>query len=273
MQKNFNSVKKLENFLQQKSSMKVLLIGESCIDEYRYGSCDRLSPEAPVHIFSFNKIDIKKGMAANVLQNLNSFNLDVDFLSNDSNKIIKRRFVDEKTKHQLLREDIDGDISPAEIFKQLDYDFIVISDYNKGFISDELIGYIVNHYRGNIFVDTKRKNFSLYENCFIKINKNELSKDFISPKDSKIIITDGENGSFFEDQHYPAKKVDVFDVVGAGDVFIACLSLCYQITNDMHFSILFSNKMASESVKHSGIYKVTKLDIHKVINEILNQDK
>jgi D-beta-D-heptose 7-phosphate kinase/D-beta-D-heptose 1-phosphate adenosyltransferase len=248
--------------------MKVLLIGESCIDEYRYGSCNRLSPEAPVPIFSFSKIDIKRGMAANVLQNLNAFDLNVDFLSNDSNKIIKRRFVDEKTKHQLLREDIDGDISPAEIFKQLDYDFIVISDYDKGFISNELIKYVVNHYRGNIFVDTKRKNISYYENCFIKINKNELSENFIPPKDSKIIVTDGENGSFFENKHYPAEKVDVFDVVGAGDVFIACLSLCYQITDDINFSILFSNKMASESVKHSGIYKITKSDINKVINEI-----
>jgi D-beta-D-heptose 7-phosphate kinase/D-beta-D-heptose 1-phosphate adenosyltransferase len=256
------------DFLVQKSSLKILLIGESCLDEYRYGVCKRLSPEAPIPVFSFNSVTSKVGMAANVLQNLHSFNLNVDFLSNDYNKIIKRRFIDEKSKHQLLREDIEEYILPLDIKEDLDYDFIIISDYDKGLISDEFISNIVNKYDGNIFVDTKRKNISFYENCFIKINKNELFENFLFPKNSKIIITDGENGSIYNENKYPAPKVNVFDVVGAGDVFIACFSVSYYITKDIDFSIIFANKMASESVKHIGIYKINQQDIYGVINEI-----
>ena len=40
---------------QQPTSLRVLLIGESCIDEYHYGECRRLSPEAPVPVLDYTK--------------------------------------------------------------------------------------------------------------------------------------------------------------------------------------------------------------------------
>jgi D-beta-D-heptose 7-phosphate kinase/D-beta-D-heptose 1-phosphate adenosyltransferase len=248
--------------------MKVLLIGESSLDEYRYGYCKRLSPEAPVPIMTFDRLESKVGMAANVYKNIKIFNIDIDFLSNDCNKIVKRRFIDEKSKCQLLREDVEENLTPLNFQKNFNYDFIIISDYDKGLINNSFIENIINNYKGNIFVDTKRKDISVYKNCFIKINKNEFINMNLNPENSKIIITDGDNGSYYEGKNYPAPKVDVFDVTGAGDVFIACFSISYQVTKDMDFSIIFANNMASESVKHSGIYTINKNDIDKVINEI-----
>jgi D-beta-D-heptose 7-phosphate kinase/D-beta-D-heptose 1-phosphate adenosyltransferase len=50
--------------------LKVILIGDRCVDEYHYGEITRLSPEAPVPIFVPKRIESKNGMAANVEENL-----------------------------------------------------------------------------------------------------------------------------------------------------------------------------------------------------------
>ena len=50
--------------------MKVLLLGDSCEDEYIYGNCDRLSPEAPIPVFNPSKTITNQGMAGNVVENL-----------------------------------------------------------------------------------------------------------------------------------------------------------------------------------------------------------
>ena len=39
----------------QRDSFNVLLIGDSCIDEYKIGSIDRLSPEAPVPVIKITE--------------------------------------------------------------------------------------------------------------------------------------------------------------------------------------------------------------------------
>jgi len=55
---------------QQLKSFKILLIGDNCLDVYRYGSVDRISPEAPVPVFKFSHEETKPGMAGNVARNL-----------------------------------------------------------------------------------------------------------------------------------------------------------------------------------------------------------
>ena len=84
-------------------------------------------------------------MASNVKQNLESFGCFVDFITNDSNNLIKRRFVDLKTNQQLLREDIGMKLEPIS-FSTLEkqYDMVVISDYDKGFLDFKTINYISN---------------------------------------------------------------------------------------------------------------------------------
>lgn len=46
--------------------MKALVIGDTCIDEYRYGFITRINPEAPVPLLDIVKVETKKGMAYNV---------------------------------------------------------------------------------------------------------------------------------------------------------------------------------------------------------------
>jgi len=84
--------------------MKVLLIGDSCIDKYVYGNAKRLSPEAPVPVLDYIRTDSTEGMAFNVFHNLDAFGIETHLLTNDE-EIIKTRYIDEHTNAMLLRVD------------------------------------------------------------------------------------------------------------------------------------------------------------------------
>ena len=64
--------------MQLAKQYKVLLIGDNCTDEWVYGECDRLSPEAPVPVLVRDGIDTAPGMAGNVKQNLESLGITVN---------------------------------------------------------------------------------------------------------------------------------------------------------------------------------------------------
>ena len=144
--------------IQQPKQFNVLLIGDSCIDEYCYGLVERLSPESPVPVLKFLKTTSNPGMAANVKQNLIAFGLDVDFITN-SERITKTRYIEIKSGHHMLRVDNDIELLPWSghlPFSLNEYDAIVISDYNKGFLTYETIEKICNDFVGPIFIDTKK---------------------------------------------------------------------------------------------------------------------
>ena len=128
--------------------MKVLVIGDSCIDKFIYGECNRICPEAPVPVFNPVKSTTNGGMAKNVFNNLKQLapNWDLDLITNSS-LITKTRLVDIKTNQMLLRID---DNDKSERFNDLSsldhYDAVIISDYNKGFLSKEDIQFLVDKY-------------------------------------------------------------------------------------------------------------------------------
>ena len=226
MQKISNSSKE-STVIPQQRSWSILLIGETSKDVYEYGNCERLSPEAPIPIFKQMHTSIHFGMGENVYKNLLSFGCKCFFVTNNPDQIIKRRFLDEKSMYQLMRQDIEEQVSldSTDFLTKLDlYDAIVVSDYNKGLLNDELIKNICENFKGPIFVDSKRKDLTIYKKVILKINENEANIAKIN-KDCKLIITCGKKGATYNNLNYPAPKVNVYDVTGAGDVFLA--SLCY----------------------------------------------
>lgn len=247
--------------LQQKP-YKILLIGDSCVDKYVYGEVKRLNPEAPVPILDYKRTEISDGMCLNVYNNLLSFGLDVHLITNKE-KIVKTRYIDEKTNQQILRVDVEDDISPLkdEISTE-NYDCIVISDYNKGFITSSKMFDIVKKASCPVFIDTK-KTILPYSNCFIKINDVEYNKLEKSCKNnSNLIITHGERGSEYMGVLYPAEKVNVYDVVGAGDTFLSALVYFYLKLGMIEYAIPFANKSAAIAVQHHGTYVLTGEDIN-----------
>jgi D-beta-D-heptose 7-phosphate kinase/D-beta-D-heptose 1-phosphate adenosyltransferase len=70
--------------------MKILVIGDSCKDVFIYGTANRLCPEAPVPVFIPKRKTETGGMAANVYENIESLNVEVDLITN-SEPITKTR--------------------------------------------------------------------------------------------------------------------------------------------------------------------------------------
>ena len=244
--------------------MKVLLIGDSCEDRYFYGEAKRLNPEAPVPILEYKRGVTSKGMVWNVRENLMSFGVEV-YTSTHPEQIIKTRFIDEKSNQQILRSDEEPEIQPLS-FEFPDewkstYDALVISDYDKGFITQEKLFELSNWFQGPVFIDTKKT--CIPGNAFIKVNESEFKKitHFIP---DNMIITKGGEGTEYQGKLYPAEKVNVFDVVGAGDTFLAALTYGYLKYGRIDRAIPLANKAAAVAVSHRGTYVLTEEDVQKL---------
>ena len=144
------------------------------------------------------------------------------------------------------------------IAKQLDFqnEIIVISDYNKGFLTEDLIQQVCEKHE-NVFLDTKRILGNWAEKAaFIKINDYEYKNSephLTENLRNKIIHTMGSRGCEFRGQLFPVEPREVRDTSGAGDSFMAALVLKYFETKDIESSIIYANQMASEVVQHRGV--------------------
>lgn len=255
----------LEN-TQRQTKYKVLLIGDSCIDEYYYGTCDRLNPEAPVPVLKITRWMQNFGMAANVKSNFEAFNCAVDFKTG-GNKSIKRRYIDDRSKQHIVRVDEDKKSPPFNPYlKSLtynQYDAVVISDYDKGFITYDNVRAIREQYQGPIFIDSKKQDLAKFEGCFVKINETEFKQRMSECTD--LIVTLGSQGAQYRGQIYPTRSAEVIDVCGAGDTFLASLTFEFLRSKDIEKSIRFANQCASISVEHRGVYSLTKTDLDTII--------
>ena len=247
--------------MPQQKPYRILLIGDSCVDEYVYGTCERLNPEAPVPILKFHRKESKNGMAWNVRDNLQAFGMEVYMLTNKE-KIYKTRYIDEKYNHQILRVDIEDSLSPMEYeIPNQKYDALVISDYDKGFVTQQKLFELVSSSRIPVFVDSK-KTILPESNCFIKINDNELK--LLKSKHDNLIVTRGSGGAEYDGVTYPGEKVSVFDVCGAGDTFLSALVYFYLEYGTIERAIPYANKAAAIAVQNFGTYVLTGDDIDEI---------
>jgi len=237
---------------------KILVIGESCLDVFYYCDALRLAPDIPVPVLNVKYKNENGGMAMNVFNNIKSLTDQVDIITNVNWKDIKKsRYVDEVTNHTFFRVDEEKEYSKFDIKSiSCDYDIIVISDYNKGYLTDSDIENICSIHP-TVFLDTKRKLNSWSEKAkYIKINEVEYKnseENITSVYDNKIIRTLGSNGCEFNGKLFSVNKSEVKDSSGAGDSFLAALVVKYAATKNIESSINFANKCASETVKHRGV--------------------
>lgn len=242
--------------------MKILVIGDNCIDIFRYGKVNRLAPEAPVPVIIPQSETSNPGMAGNVVRNIEALGHKVDFITNE-NEIKKIRYVCSKYNHLLLRVD-EGDkcnLIHPNVLKNIkwdEYDAVVISDYCKGFLSENDIRFISEQHPLT-FLDSKKLLGNWAHNIsFIKINFHEyennqhiLSADNILL--SKTIVTRGKYGCVFQGTNYPTQEVSVKDVSGAGDTFLSGLVVEYVRTKDINSAIEFAQQCTTIVVQKSGV--------------------
>ncbi len=217
-----------------------------------YGTIDRLSPEAPVPVFVPKHEENRRGMAGNVEENLKALGCDVTLLTLEGGT--KTRFIDERSNQHIMRLDQDASGGPIKLVDRIPliYDAVVVSDYNKGCISYELVEQILQQFNSPVFIDTKKTDLARFEGAFVKINSLEHSLAKTLP--TNVIVTLGKYGTRYNHETYPAPVVEVADVCGAGDTFLAALVYRYLQTNSMPEAIVFANRAAAITVKHIGVY-------------------
>tara|TARA_B100000795_G_C22789318_1_gene436129 strand:+ start:952 stop:2373 length:1422 start_codon:yes stop_codon:yes gene_type:complete len=195
---------------------KILVIGDLMIDHYLWGSCNRISPEAPVQIVNIDSESIVLGGAGNVINNLNALGADVAVMSvigecetsvelkellkaiSVSTKYLiiqKDRITSKKsriiaTQQQVVRYDRESvdEINPKseasiiERFKEIiiNFDLVLLSDYGKGVLTfnltKELIS-IANQSNKKVLVDPKGLDYSKYTGAYLLTpNKKEASE-------------------------------------------------------------------------------------------------
>ena len=235
--------------------LKIVLIGDNCIDEYEYGTVDRLSPEAPVPVFQKQYLITKPGMAANVQANLEALGCQVTAYLGIAS--VKTRLIDLRSNQHIVRIDRDRESEPL-IIANLDlseYDAVVISDYNKGFVTYELVEQLIRMTSIPVFIDTKKIDLARFEGAVVKINslEHDLAKTF----PTELIVTMGKQGALYKGQQYPADIIDVVDVCGAGDTFLAALVYGYITQGQMSTAIEFAIQASAVTVQHTGVYVPT----------------
>ena len=245
--------------------MRVLVIGESCNDVYVYGAVSRLAPEAPVPVLQPSNQKSVGGMSINVLQNLKSLGVDVSIITNDNwSSITKTRYIDWKTNQMILRVD-SNDQSYGRMQVPHDdwekYDAVIISDYDKGFVTEEDIELITNKHRV-VLLDTKKVLGNWAQNAkYIKINNIEYSNTqhtITSQLEQRLIVTLGSEGCKHLSKTYPVPLVGVKDACGAGDTFIAALAFKFVQTENIEYAIDFANRCATQVIQKRGTSTIDK---------------
>lgn len=190
----------------------VLVIGDLMIDHYLWGSCDRISPEAPVQVIDVKKETTVLGGAGNVISNLVSLGAKVNVMSvvgNDDTATQLKHMLDEQgaksflieqkgrktskksrimaSHSQVVRYDHESknDISfdsVKKLYSKLQekinaYDIILLSDYGKGVLTNDFTKKIIEYANKNdvkVIVDPKGKDYSKYSGAYLLTpNKKE----------------------------------------------------------------------------------------------------
>jgi len=307
-------------------SPKILVIGDIMIDKYLWGKTERISPEAPVQVVNINSKSKVLGGAGNVVNNLKSLGSNVDIVSiigdcENSNEL-KKLFTDIKvsTKYlftqknritsvksrivssnqQVVRYDyestdeisIENQKKILNIFEKiiLNYEIILLSDYGKGVLSQNLTQSLIKlakKYNKKVLIDPKSLNYSKYSGAYLLTpNKKEASEatkiDINSESSLKraikklksdylldiSLITLSENGiALYDDKLriYPTSSQEVFDVTGAGDTVLASIGFALACKFDIDSAIKFANHAAGVVVKKIGSATTT-------INEIIEYE-
>jgi D-glycero-beta-D-manno-heptose-7-phosphate kinase len=220
-----------------------------------------LCPDAPVPVFIPEFRKENKGMAGNVYENLLSLHVNAELLTNEGS-VEKTRYVEQNTNHMIVRID-----SGEEKIKRIPnlytvefekYDAVVNSDYDKGFLTYEDIEFISTQHP-LVFMDTKKILGDWAQKVsFIKINEieHERTRHALINKtwaEQSLIITRGSGGCFYRGEIFPVSKVEIKDLSGAGDTFLAAMVAKYLETTNIRTSLRFANECATIVVQQKGV--------------------
>lgn len=196
-----------------------------------------------------------------------------------SKTITKRRILSKD--HYITRIDYEEPLHPISNTFNQDFDIAIFSDYDKGSLSNPRE--LIENMEGRIVLVDPKKTFDNYRGAYlVKPNEKEF-REFVYNYSTReelidkarealirnniqnILVTLGENGMILINREnsitFPAKKVDVYDVTGAGDVVIATIAYGLSQKKSLQESISLSVITSSIAVSNSGTYVIKKSDL------------
>lgn len=301
---------------------KILVIWDVMLDVFSYGDVKRLNPESPAPLLNITNEEYKLWWSANVAANIANLNDGVDmiWIVWDDNygklfqqmcgvydvtshliigsypTIVKQRFIENTYEQQLLRVDHEDIYKKTPEYNKQIIDFIediqpkyiVISDYNKWLINDDLAKDVMSFAQKNdikILADIKPLNAKLFtwayllkpnfkEFCEIVGQKIDNTEDqivkrwslFVKEMWANLVVTrwskwailmrtDGSSLSI------PTEAQQIFDVTGAGDAFIATIAWASASGYDLPTAIVFGNKASGIVIGKVGTAIITKKEL------------
>ena len=290
--------------------VNILVVGDIMLDKYILGTVERISPEAPVPIVNVTSTYEQLGGCGNVAKNISALgckvsclasvgddvygNMIIDrlkqnniesFITKDSKlTTVKERIVAGERQTQMLRVDWEyiSLINPKFLIdniyniRERKFDYIVISDYAKGFITYQLVQ-TLKMLNIPIIADPKPRNISFYSDIFmITPNKNEFDDLHMSTEYARYtLVTLGKNGmDLFEDgkqtaDHIDSVPVEVFNVSGAGDTVVAVVASSLAQGMSPLFSAKLANYCAGYVITKPGTSAITKNKYIEFYNHLL----
>lgn len=306
------------------SQANIVIVGDLMLDRYWSGSTARISPEAPVPVVNVNDTEDRPGGAANVAinaatlgakvtllglcgeddnantlkQRLSSFGVDCQFTSVAGMDTITKLRVMSRNQ-QLIRMDFEksfAEVDKTPLLEQFtaciqNADLVVLSDYNKGCLSDtpSLIR-VANGANVPVLVDPKGTDFTKYtgatlitpnlaELCAVKgtssseaqlvKSANELRIELsleallLTRSEQGMTLFEGDNNEF----HLPAKAKEVYDVTGAGDTVVSTLAVAMAVGLSKQDACVLANIAASVVVGKLGTSTVTTTELAIAISQ------
>ena len=301
--------------LDKLASVRVLCIGDVMLDRFVYGAVDRVSPEAPIPVLRIEREAEMLGGAGNVVRNIAALGGQATLIAvvgdDDAGRAVARLIGEQpgidaslvtvagrattlKLRYvagnqQLLRADheqispLDKDATQrlcAAIEGEVaDADIVILSDYAKGVLSDEVIKCAVRaaeRAKARVIADPKSIDFRRYNLVNVLTpNAKELAAatgmtvgDDASAEAAAwrameianadaILVTRSERGMTIVHkgigaQHFPAEAREVFDVSGAGDTVLAVFALALGADADLVECATLANVAAGIVVGKAG---------------------
>lgn len=323
-------MKGLNSLLQKIGGIRVLVVGDLMLDHYIWGDATRISPEAPVPVVDIARDSWTAGGAANVALNIASLGAHcavAGYIGRDeaggrltailhgkkittigtpgeAPTIVKTRVL---VQHQQLCR-LDREAPPAAYHFPTaqaeallgraiaDCDAVILSDYAKGILSDELVACVTRLARKAkkfVALDPKPKRSLAFHGLdLITPNKREsLQLAGIEPAPHTpfpaadvcarlheryatrhLVITLGEDGMLLSAKGRILKTIptaarEVFDVSGAGDTSLAALVLALAAGSTLEAAAHFANAAAGVVVGKLGTATVTPAELVAYVNQ------
>lgn len=311
--------------LNQLGQARVLVVGDVMLDRYFQGDSQRISPEAPVPVVKISKIEDKAGGAANVARNIAHLDAKVGLLGligddaeGDSlctilqqdgiySALLKQQQLPTIAKmrvisrhQQVVRLDVEQSFSQAHseaLADQVeallpDYDFVLVSDYNKGSLA--AVGRIIQSAKAAgkyVLVDPKQADLSVYRGADIltpnlsefRLAGGDASSDAAMLSSARamlnrcgiaaMLLTRSEQGMTLitatEHHHFPAQVLEVSDVTGAGDTVIATLAVMLGAGMALPQAVEMANLAAGIVVGKLGAATVSPAELAAKLNKHL----